>query len=929
MILDVLLLGPPLVNVDGEPLEVDTRKAIATLAFLALQPGPQSRERLAALLWPESDSERARGALRRTLSTLKRALHGQWIVIRRDTVELAVGDSCRADVRAFRDAIAAGRAGEIAGLERAVALYRDDLMAGFSLRDSLEFEEWLAPRAEEFRSDYVSALARLVDYHCGTGAFADADRHASLWLACDPLNESAHQWRMKAAAWAGDRSAALARYRDCVRTLDAELGVQPLEETTELYLAIRAGTFSPPERASDRQSAVDPSEVRTPPASSGHDTGAFVGRESEIARLMAGLGSDAVTPGVVLVEGEAGVGKTRLVDQYLARTGAEAWRIRCYPGESALAYGPVRELVALALRDTGDLAPGSYSEAARLMGGAGPDASGPLDSTGAQLRFFAGVGDVLARGARGRVVVLDDAQWIDSASADLVGYLLRRPSEYPLSLVIGLRTEDAGEGAESLRDSVVGVDGEIVTLPRLSREEIDAWVQAVLGEVSEGIAVRLERESEGLPLLVNEYLAMLGAGGAGTGDWMIPGRAREVLGARLRSLSDLDRQLVTAASAIGRPFSFDELRDASGRTEDEVVTALDQLLARRVLVENQHSRTAAEWEFTHEKLRELAYESMTVTRRRLVHRRLAEALRKHGTSAETARHLELAGLENEAAVAYFAAGEEARLMFANRDALGLYASALAMGYSDGARVHRAIGDVHSLTGDFEQALTEYETAAALSSGADLQRVEHTLGRIYMRLGDFEQADERFRAALAAPPGLGEEERALVLADCALLASKRDDPARAHSLAGEVIALGRGAGSMAALARGQIVLGIIARGDGASLEALTTLEEGLRLARDAAAPELLASALNALALAAADIGDIARAIELGEQALALCEEQGDRQRAAAIHSNLADFHHARTDAEAAAQHLEASAAVFAEIGVVSGAHRPEVWKLVDW
>lgn len=928
--LEIRLLGAPRARVDGRPLEVDTRKAVAVLAVLALQPGPQSRERLAALLWPESDEEHARSALRRTLSTLNRALGGRWVVIRRDVVELPGSDDCRVDVRAFREGIAAGRAGDIGGFERAVEAYGDDLMAGFALRDCAEFEEWLEPQIEELRRDYTSALERLIEGACGQGRFDEAERLAGLWLRRDPLNERAHQWRMKAAAWNGDRSAALGRYRDCVRILDGELGVTPVEETTALYLAIREGSLPPPSATASPPSRIDRPEAEMRPAGAGQPVDAFVGRAAELGRLGDLFGGAKGSGQVALIEGEAGVGKTRLIDEFLAVAGAGAWRVRCYPGESALAFVPIRMLLELATENAAaDLPERARREAARIVDADGGEPGGPLDSAGAQLRFFAGVGEVLARGAGGLLVVIDDAQWIDNASAELLGYLLRRPREYVLRVIIGLRPDDAGPGAERLRESVLDAGGEVLLLQRLAREEVELWVKVSKVNAAPAIVSRIDRESEGLPLLIREYTAMLAAGGLDEGEWSIPVRAREVLGARLRSLGELDQQLVTAASAIGRPFTFDEVRVASGRSEDEALGALERLLARRLLVENQRSRAAAEWEFTHEKLRELAYESMTATRRRLVHRRLAQALRGQCPAAEVALHFELGGLEREAAENYFAAAEEARAIFANREALKHYGSALGMGYPQAARVHQAMGDIHLLTGEFEQALTDYETSAALSSGPDLRRLEHTLGRVYMRLGDVEQADDRFEAALAAPFELADDERALILADRALLAYKRDDRERARALTAEVVAMARDANSVAALARAQIVLGIIARRDGKTAEARAALEEGLRLAGDSSTPELRASALNALALATAEAGDVGRAIELGTLALALCEEQGDRQRAAAIHSNLADFHHGLGDREAAMRHLEASVAVFGEIGVVSGVYRPEVWKLVDW
>lgn len=928
--LDIRLLGPVVVLVDGRPLAVDTRKATALLACLALEPGPHSRDVIAAMLWPESDDEHARSALRRTLSTLNRALGGRWLVSRRDTVALPPGPQVIVDVTQFRADVAAGIAGDDDALRRAVGLYRGSLLEGFFLRDSPEFDEWTAPRAESLRQDFTTALQHLVQRSCSTADFTGADRSAARWLAADPLNESAYRWRMRAAAWSGDRSGALSHYRDCLRVLEAELGVAPLDETTDLYLAIRSGALPPP---APPAATADPAF-----AQAAHpQVRPFVGRERELASL-ATLFESTVPGRVAIIEGEAGAGKTRIVEEFAARAGAAFLWARAYAGEATLAYGPIRELTeaALHLVNADSLPPATVRELAHLVPAIAPQGDPhppPLDSPGAQVRLFAAVGELLASvtsdDQRG-VIVVDDAHWLDTASSELLAFLVHRSSHYRLGVLLILRPEEALAGALMLIDAARCSDATRLVIERLPRAALEAWVtQSLGGPLPDDAVDRLERESEGLPLLIAEYLEVI-EHLAASGSWDIPVAARQVFEARIRSLSHLENQVLTAAAVIGRPFAFETLRDASGRTEDEALGTLERLLARRLLREREGPTGAPEWEFTHEKLREAAYASMSATRRRVMHRRLAETLKRAGSAAQAALHLERAGETADAASYYRAAGEEARALFANQEALAHFSSALALGCTDVAPIHRAIGDILLLRGDFGGALTAYEAAAAFATDSSTVRaIEYTLARVYARLGDFEQAEGRFAAALQGDAPIPPGEAALMLADWSLLAHKRDDRARARSLAAQALAVAQEAQTAPALARGEIASGIIARRDGELPAALAHLERGRELSARIAAPELRASALNALALALADVGDTNRALKLAQEALAVCDAQGDRHRAAAVHSNLADIYYARGQRDEARTHVEVSAALLGEIGIVAGAHRPEVWKLIDW
>jgi DNA-binding SARP family transcriptional activator len=165
------LLGAPMIQRDRVPIKVDTRKATAMLAFLAVTARGHARDSLAGLLWPEYDGLHARAALRRTLSALTKALDGEWIEADRARVGLGREDLWL-DVELFRAAAAGcGRHSapgyapcpSCTGLwERAASLYRGDFMAGFSLRDSPEFDDWQSFQAEGLRRELGNVLEKLV-----------------------------------------------------------------------------------------------------------------------------------------------------------------------------------------------------------------------------------------------------------------------------------------------------------------------------------------------------------------------------------------------------------------------------------------------------------------------------------------------------------------------------------------------------------------------------------------------------------------------------------------------------------------------------------------------------------------------------------------------------------------------------------------------
>ncbi|HEX6383906.1 MAG TPA: tetratricopeptide repeat protein [Anaerolineae bacterium] len=320
--LTVRLLGPPQVEVDGVSIEVDTRKAIALLAYLAVTGQVHRRSTLAVLLWPESDQTHARTALRRTLAALNKAIGKQWLEADRTTIglnrELEASGQVWIDANRLQqllkmcpaehhmDGDACARCLPL--LTEAATLYRGDFLQGFTLADSPGFDEWQFFQVEAMRQAMGSILARLAHCHQLQGNSKAAIDYARLWVALDTLHEPAQRRLMELYAWAGQRGAALRQYQECVRILEEELGIAPQPETTALYERIMQGDF-------ERQASGPGQGANGAATGSPHNLPrqltTFVGRDKELHEIHSLLDNPLCR--LVSVVGPGGIGKTRLV----------------------------------------------------------------------------------------------------------------------------------------------------------------------------------------------------------------------------------------------------------------------------------------------------------------------------------------------------------------------------------------------------------------------------------------------------------------------------------------------------------------------------------------------------------------------------------------------------------------------------------------
>ena len=303
------------------------------------------------------------------------------------------------------------------------------------------------------------------------------------------------------------------------------------------------------------------------------------------------------------------------------------------------------------------------------------------------------------------------------------------------------------------------------------------------------------------------------------------------------------------------------------------------------------------------------YEEASLARRSLLHRRVADALvgrasggrRKADTASLVAQHYRLAGLNIKASEYFKFAGNHARALFANIEAIAHFRSALELGHED-----------------------------AHCNQEDMARIERKLGAVHHRRGEWALAESHLQAALDF---LGKENTSVQLArlysDWSLTAHHRGDAGRAQSMAKESLDLAEEIGDKRALTEVHNILGILARGRHSFDEAVYHLEFSLNLAEKLGDPSARVAALNNLALALGDKGEIVQAISLAGTALDLCASQGDRHREAAIHNNLADLLHVAGESGTAMAHLKQAVTIFAEIGVEAGEMQPDIWKLVEW
>lgn len=314
--LKIHLLGAPYITFNETAIRMKRRKSLALLCYLVMRPHAIARDTLASLLWGDHDNERARSELRVALWEVNKALGTDWLIVNRDNVQINPEKTFWLDVQAFREQIEAPlshqhRPDEICvacmpHYEAAYQLYIDDFLAGFTVSNSPEFDDWQLVEAEALRMNYSAVLHKLVLGSSALQRIQAGLEYTQRWLALDAFNEEAHRYMMSLQIWSGNKTAALQHYRTCEQLLADELGIEPSEQTTTLYNNLKDGILpNVPFIYYDLPDEPAHSHSNLPP-----QPNPFRGRSAEVAQLVANLQHDDCR--LLTITGLGGVGKTRL-----------------------------------------------------------------------------------------------------------------------------------------------------------------------------------------------------------------------------------------------------------------------------------------------------------------------------------------------------------------------------------------------------------------------------------------------------------------------------------------------------------------------------------------------------------------------------------------------------------------------------------------
>ena len=653
--LHIRFFGTFVLRYQGETLRFSHSERLqALLAYLVLHPTtPHARQHLAFLFWPESTDSQARSNLRKLLFQLRKALPQADIFLHDDehTVQWKAASPYTTDVIEI-DTLLSLSSQRLLTREENVRLL--ELVQGDLLPSC--YDDWIVPLRQKYQRQVRQSLEQLVTQLENLRAYEDGIHYAQILLDLDPLEERSYQQMMRLRLLRGDQAGAVRTYQACLAILQRELGVEPSPTLRQVYEQMLRQPLTPEALASAQPS----------------DTATLVARVEEWEQLQKSWQrAQQGRAQVVMLAGEAGIGKTRLAEELLlwaSRQGILTARTRSYAAQGALAYTPMIELLrtpALHSR-LAKLKPMWLVELARLL----PEVMElspnlptpePLTDRWQRQRLYEALAQAIGVDQQPILLFIDDLQWCDQESLEWLQYLLTSQRSLRLLVVGGIRTGEVNPDhpLHALRHALYRDDclTECALAP-LMLDEASALAEQVVGNaLTDEQLTGLYQASEGNPLFVVEMArAMqegklqllrsptaepLSQGASGS----LPPRVASVIEARLGQLSTQVRDLVGVAAAIGHSFSFPVLLQASKLTDERLVDALDELCRRQIVKEQAGDL----YDFSHDRIRDVAYRQQSLTRRRLLHRRILEVLPQHYAGrvevivGELAFHAEQAG----------------------------------------------------------------------------------------------------------------------------------------------------------------------------------------------------------------------------------------------------------------------------------------------
>ncbi len=754
--LEIYLLGRFSVRIDGRDVphsSVEGRKARSLLKLLALQRNYQLlRDRAMDVLWQPLSPDSAAAQLYKAIHYIRKAFSTSTgdassealIEISDEMIRLKGG--VETDVQRFEAASrSALTSREISDLEYAASLYTGDLLP-MDL-----YSEWTAVARDHLRQLYLDVLLALGQCYQRGNRFAHAAETFRLALGKDPLLETAHRNLMRVFALQGQTARATRQFETCRQILMDELAAEPERETVRLHEAIVEKRIAGPVAAAE---SVTPLALP-----------ALVDRSEECSRIETAFERLSAGQGcAVIIEGVVGVGKTRFVQELIARGRRRGFRVLSGSAremEGSVSYGPFIEIFGAALREQTNLDDLIPQEIAQYI----PAHSGtahPVPNTdrkAAQGYLFAQISDFFQRfsASAPTVLVVEDLHAADEGTLELFHFLSRQTTDVPLLIAATVRS-DQGEETEHVRRFYQALSREtavsILTLDSLDEQDHLVLLEHISGrpDLPPEFVESIYGLSEGNPLFASElYRFHAGDGSFGnlpaesvmvepSVNPPVPPSLTGTVGRRLQDLSAGARHLLYLMAVLGREIEFAVLEtawrggEADGRREGDplLFDLLDELRTAGLLEEH-----GLKYSFRHSIVRASVYQSISEARRSALHALAARSLLELYPDAEktpveqVAFHFGRAGDVRQAAHYLVLAGQRAESVYAHEDALRCFKDALDVLQAEDdsvvrrtrSHIYRRIGDVYRASGRLEQSYDAYERALELASSLHLSRSE--------------------------------------------------------------------------------------------------------------------------------------------------------------------------------------------------------------
>ena len=695
-----------------------TENARSLLAYLLYyRQRAQARSVLAGVFWPDLPEDQARRELSRALYLVRQALP-DYIEADAYTILVKPGARLRVDVQAFQELLKLGKSAHAASgaapreqeaaFSQAVELYRGDLLEGF-------YDEWIFLERENLRAAYLQALETLVELNKTLGRYSQALEYAARLVQADPLAEPAHREVMRLQVILRQPGAALKQLEICRQVVENELGLELEDETLRLAEEISASLSAGEEGQKSPGLAVyippNLGEAKDKVALLSTDL-PLVGRAAERSQLLAQM--DYAVSGVgclVLVAGEAGVGKTRLLQE--AARDAE-WRGLqvmwgfCRENSAGEPYSPLREailagLTPLRLEQLARLDQGWMRILGHLLppiGACLPDRAlvPALAPAQERERLIDALRQLLGALAQIKpvVLILENLHWANEDSLDLLARLVPGLQGRRI-LILGTYRSDEIRSRQAQWEQISALNQletcQTIPLKGLDTPAASHLIQRALGLTNpvERFAERLYRETQGNPLFLLEQLRTLISEGllyrdengvwstpwdASTQDYgelSLPAAMEASISCRLSLLDPGSRQLLEMAAILGAGFKFDLLSAVYPAAAERLLEGLQTLVQRQFLVE-----TPEAYQFGHDKLRQVVYAETEPAQRRELHRTAAQAIEKRSPEqfAALAHHCTQGEMWAEAASYNLYAGRQAQAVHANQTAWDYFSRAL-------------------------------------------------------------------------------------------------------------------------------------------------------------------------------------------------------------------------------------------------------------